>query len=563
MRDGRRGRLMLAGCMLAGLATAAAPAATATAKERKPPAPPRGWVVDRVRFENLAPDGFVQAAGTGDVRGVLDVVPGGGGVAVVNELSLDDYLRGVAEVPSTWPVEALRAQAIAARTFVLHEMRKDAASAARGVGADVCATQACQVYIGMAKERADGGDRWVQAVQATSGQVLLYKDEPILAQYSSSNGGRSVAGGRPYLKGAVNDPDSARGPYGHWKVSLGYGQLTSVFGLPAPLASLRRTGDVVVLDWAAPSGTKGQTEVPVQAFRDRLNEAVPPQGDLPRAVPSTQFSVLADDQGGTATLDGSGHGHGIGMSQFGALGKATRGLRAADILASYYGGLRPVALPPERLPPAVRVALDLGGGAVSIGGTGRFRVIDGSGAPLAVAAQGTWRVTTAGRGKVRVVPPTDQDAPPSVAEVTASGPDVVGPAGEARFALGSAAVVQVRVEGAALSAPSDTARVLVNLGSSVVPLPPLPVPVRYTVTVAADAGAGRVTRLSVPLRVRSAVPAAVRGTLAGAGPASGLPRPAAVAFGLLVAVVVALWRAFEGAGHTVAAWPRRGSSVLS
>jgi len=551
---------MLAGCALAGLA-ASAPVPGAAAKEGKPPAPPRGWVVDRVRFENLAPDGFLQAPGPGDVRGVLDVVPGPGGVAVVNELSLDDYLRGVAEVPSTWPVEALRAQAIAARTFALHEMRKDAGSAARGVGADICASQSCQVYIGMAKERSDGGDRWVQAVQATSGQVLLYKDEPILAQYSSSNGGRSVAGGRPYLKGAVNDPDSARGPYGHWVVTLGYGQLTSVFGLPAPLASLRRTGDTVILDWTAPGGTTGRTEVPVQAFRDRLNDAVPAQGDLPRAVPSTQFSVLADDQSGTATLDGRGHGHGIGLSQFGALGKATRGLRAADILASYYGGLRPVALAADRLPPAIRVALDTGG-AANVGGTGRFRVLDGAGAPLAVAANGTWRVTTAGRGKVRVIPPVDQESPPSLADLTAAGPDVAGRAGEARFSLASAALVQVRVEGAALSAPADTAPALVEPGNATLGLPPLPGPGAYTVTVAADAGAGRVTRLSVPLSVRSSVPAVVRRSLAGARPAADLPRPAAVAFGLLGAVIAALRRALDdGTGPPLRLRQRTGAAV--
>lgn len=545
---------MLAGCVMAGVTAVPMAGAPAAAKERRPPAPARGWVVDRVRFENLAAGGFVHTAAAGDVRGVVDVVPGSGGVAVVNELSLDDYVRGVAEVPSTWPVEALRAQAVAARTFALHEMGRDGETAARGVGADICATQACQVYIGMSKERADGGDRWVQAVEATSRQVLLYKNEPILAQYSSSNGGRSVAGGRPYLR-AVNDPDSARGPYGSWKVSLGYGEITSAFGLPAPLASLRRTGDVVILDWAAPTGTSGTTEVPVAAFRERLNEAVPPQGDLPRAVPSTQFSVLANDQTGTATLDGRGHGHGIGMSQFGVLGKATRGMRAADILASYYGGIRPVTLPPDRLPETLRVALDLGSGAASVGGTGRFRVLDGSGTPLAVAAHGTWLVTTGGRGKVRVVPPADQEPPPSVGDVVAAGPDVAGPVGEARFALGSAAVVQVRVEGATLAGPADTEPVLVEPGAAAVALPLLPGPGTYRVTVAADAGAGRVTRVTVPLDVRSGVPAALRDSRAGAGPAPGLPPPAMVALALLAGLVVALRRATGGT------WPPRRRSA--
>lgn len=563
MRDGSRARLMLTSCLLAGVAAAVAPATAA--KERKPAAPPRGWVVDRARFENLAPDGFLRPARVGDVRGVVDVVPTGGGVALVNELSVDDYLKGVAEVPSTWPVEAQRAQAIAARTFALHEMRRDIDSAARAAGADICATQACQVYIGMGKERSDQGDRWAAAVESTRGQVLLYKGEPILALYSSSNGGRSVAGGRPYLRAAA-DPDSARGPYNRWTVPIGYGQLTSAFDLPGPLASLRRTGDTVALDWAVPGGASGQTPVPVQAFRDRLNEALPPQGDLPSAVPSTQFSVLANDQTGTATLDGRGHGHGIGMSQFGALGKAGRGLRAGDILASYYGGLRPVTLPADELPAAIRVALDTGVGAVTVGGTGRFRVLDGSGAPLAVAASGTWRVVAAGRDKVRVVPPVDQEAPPPVADVAVSGPDVVGPSGEARFSLGAAAVVRVRVEGPTLATPAETAAALVEPGDAAVALPPLPVPGRFVVTVAADAGAGRVTTRSAPLRVRSIVPGASSAVFAGAGPADGLQRPAAVAFGLLVAVVVALGRAVDacslrGAGGGARLRLRRGSAV--
>lgn len=554
MRGVSRARLAFTPSVLV-VALAVAPVSGVGAKEQKPAAPPRGWVVDRARLENLAPGGFVEAPGTGEVRGLLDVVASGGGLAVVNELTLDDYLKGVAEVPSTWPLEALRAQAIAARTFALYEMDREVDSEARAAGANICSTQSCQVYIGVAKERSEQGERWAQAVESTSGQVLLYKGEPILAQYSSSNGGRSVAGSRPYLK-AVNDPDSAKGPYGHWTVTLGYGQLTSVFGLPGPLASLRRTGDAVALDWAVAGGASGQAVVAVDAFRDRLNQAVAPQGGLPRTVPSNQFSVLADDQTGTATLEGRGHGHGIGMSQFGALGKAGRGLRAGDILASYYGGLRPVTVTPEQLPATIRVAVGTGRGAVTVGGTGRFRVLDGSGAPLAVAASGAWRVLPAGKGKVRVVPPLDQETAPSVDEVAASGPDVVGPAGEARFRLGAAAVVRVRVESGLLSAPVETEPALVEPGEAAVALPPLAGPGRYTVSVLADAGAGRVTTAAVVLRVRSPVVAVA--SSAGAGPASGLPRPAAVAWGLLTAVVVALAR-FVRARRAPAGMARLGA----
>lgn len=543
MRNSARAGVAVASCLLLSLPVAPG----ASAKGKRPPAgPPRGWVVDRVRIESMEPGGSLRADAIGDFRGWLDVVPAGGAVAVVNELPLDDYLRGVAEVPTSWPVEALRAQAIAARTFALHEMSRDVVTAAKAIGAHICATDACQVYIGLAKERQDKGDRWVQAVDSTRGQVILYRGEPILAQYSSSNGGRSVAGGRPYLK-AANDPDSARGPYGHWTVSLGYGQLTSAFGLPGPLVTLHRVGDAVALDWAVPGGPGGQAVIPVPAFRERLNEVVPPQGGLPRTVPSTQFSVLSDDQAGTATLDGRGHGHGIGMSQFGALGKAGRGLRAGDILASYYGGLRPVTLAPEQLPPTIRVAVDTGRGAVTVGGTGRFRVVDGSGSPLAVAATGAWRVLPAGRGKVRVVPPLDQEAAPAVEGLAVHGPGVVGPAGEARFRLATASVVRLRVEGGGLPAPTETTAALVEPGDAAVALPSLPGPGRYVVSVLADAGAGRVTTRSARLRVLAIGPgAAARPLTAGTGPPAGLPRPAAVACALLFAVVVVLCRAHAG-----------------
>ena len=70
----------------------------------------------------------------------------------------------------------------------------------QAAGADICATQGCQVYAGLAKERREGGQTWLAAVAQTKGQVLLYKNAPINAKYSSSNGGQTVGGGQPYLQ---------------------------------------------------------------------------------------------------------------------------------------------------------------------------------------------------------------------------------------------------------------------------------------------------------------------------------------------------------------------------
>ena len=162
--------------------------------------PPAGWLVERVRFESLAPDGFLTAGDLGDYRGAMEVVRAGGGVGVINDVGVEDYVRGIAEVPSSWPTEALRAQAIAARTYALHEKGSPPASASE-IGADICPTQACQVYVGLAKERAEAGERWVAAVEATRGQVLLRKGGPIRAMYYA--GAIPGTGGPPPQKPAA------------------------------------------------------------------------------------------------------------------------------------------------------------------------------------------------------------------------------------------------------------------------------------------------------------------------------------------------------------------------
>src|SRR5207249_2007513 len=106
--------------------------------------------------------------GLGDYHGAIEVGPGGGGVAVVNDVALEDYVRGIAEVPASWPTEALKAQAIAARTYALHQLLAVPA-AYKDVGAQICASDSCQVYAGMAKERQPGAAAWISAVQATAG----------------------------------------------------------------------------------------------------------------------------------------------------------------------------------------------------------------------------------------------------------------------------------------------------------------------------------------------------------------------------------------------------------
>ena len=128
-------------------------------------------------------------------------------------LPLDRYVQGVvpSEVPTSWPADAVRAQAVAARTYAAFE--REAATDYY----DICDTTSCQVYGGLSAEDAAAND----AVRATRGRVVLYEGLPAFTQFSSSNGGYSSAGSQPYL---VAQPDpyeaSSDNPNDPWTATV-------------------------------------------------------------------------------------------------------------------------------------------------------------------------------------------------------------------------------------------------------------------------------------------------------------------------------------------------------
>ena len=147
-------------------------------------------------------------------HGTLLLRSGGGGVSVVNGLSLDTYLRGVvpSESPSHWPLAALEAQAVAARSYAVYELRPDS-------WYDLVPTTAEQVYGGVRAERP----RSDRAVYATLGQILMYGGRVARTYYSSSSGGRTEAvqdawpgsAPIPYLR-SVPDPYDTYSPHHDW-----------------------------------------------------------------------------------------------------------------------------------------------------------------------------------------------------------------------------------------------------------------------------------------------------------------------------------------------------------
>src|SRR5690606_32221414 len=164
------------------------------------------------------------------------------GLLVVNELSMEKYLAAVlgSEMPPSFEAEALRAQAVAARTYAIGKK-----IAAAGMPFHLGATVLAQVYGGVHRE----DPRTRAAVDATRGEVLVFDHAPIEAYFFSSCGGRTEGGaealGRPlpYLT-AHTCPERADTPGARWKLSLTAAELGKRLGM-APLRSLAidtRTG---------------------------------------------------------------------------------------------------------------------------------------------------------------------------------------------------------------------------------------------------------------------------------------------------------------------------------
>jgi stage II sporulation protein D len=168
--------------------------------------------------------GPLSLAGVGSYRGSLEFRPSGGGLEVVDAVGLDDYVRGVvaAEMPASFAPEALKVQAVAARTYAL-------TSDVGGVAFDLYADTRSQMYGGVGAETS-GTDA---AVAGTAGQIVTYAGSPVVTYFSSSSGGHTEnienvwpgARPEPWLKGVPDVYDGAAGdPYHRWGSDLSLAQ---------------------------------------------------------------------------------------------------------------------------------------------------------------------------------------------------------------------------------------------------------------------------------------------------------------------------------------------------
>ncbi len=254
------------------------------------------------------------------VRGDVVVMKGRSQLQVVNVLPLEDYLAGVlgSEMPQSFPLEALKAQAVAARTYALNKKLEQYGQPFH-LGSSVLS----QVYRGLESE----DPRTREAVEATQGLVLTWMLQPIEAYFHSSCGGRTESGlealnrDLPYLQ-AVDCPCGGLAS-SHWKLALGSAELKAlgaVKGSPLQVQGRSPTG-------RARKVSMGARVVDAVTFRERVGYM---------KLKSLSFEVEKAKDG--YVLEGKGFGHGAGLCQWGARVFAEKGWDYRRILAHYYPG---------------------------------------------------------------------------------------------------------------------------------------------------------------------------------------------------------------------------------
>jgi stage II sporulation protein D (peptidoglycan lytic transglycosylase) len=265
-----------------------------------------------------------------DLPGTLEVFAGPGGtLSAVNALDLEDYVAAVvaSEVPASWPADALRAQAVAARTFAVAQKIAQGPGARAHLGSSVLD----QVYKGTAHLAPSAA----KAARETAGEVLTFGAAPIAAYFSASCGGASESGEAafrlpsgttPYLHGAEPDGDE----HG-WTVKVPLQELDAVLrkrigkGVrEIAVASRTGSGRADALRIVTAGGVRA---LPAVELRQLLGY---------QRLPSLLFEVAMS--GDTAVFRGRGSGHGVGLCQWGARGRALEGEGYRDILAHYYPG---------------------------------------------------------------------------------------------------------------------------------------------------------------------------------------------------------------------------------
>ncbi len=249
----------------------------------------------------------------------------GGSLQAINIVGIEDYLRSVvpSEMPPSWSLEALKAQAVIARTYAISKLNPKG-------DYDICATQQCQVYTGTLKEHS-GSD---VAVAQTAGYIVAWNNKPALTYFSSDNGGWIASANEvwgmnvPYLV-AQADPFS-KSPKSTWQLEFSWANASRIASGYAKVGTLNS----VTVGKYSNSGRPLEITLTGSAGKATLKE--PSTSNFVKALGAYSTRVAFGGNDKVLVVAGAGFGHGVGLSQYGASGMAVAGYDYLSIMGFYF-----------------------------------------------------------------------------------------------------------------------------------------------------------------------------------------------------------------------------------
>lgn len=268
----------------------------------------------------------------------------------VREMTLGEYLVSVvrAEMPASFPLEALKAQAVAARTYTLYKMQS---GGSHGDTADICTdSTCCQAFLSEERARNNWGDdadanekKVEESVRGTDGQTALYDGKPILAVFYSSSAGQTRAAGEvwqndlPYLQPVSSPEKGASIPNYYSTAKFTAGEFREKFLAAHPEADLSGA----MSGWLKNAVTDSAGSVETVCVG-----GVTVKGSSLRSILGLRSACFEwEIVDGALVFYVTGFGHGVGMSQYGASQMARDGADFREIVTHYYTGVSVEAYP--------------------------------------------------------------------------------------------------------------------------------------------------------------------------------------------------------------------------
>lgn len=260
----------------------------------------------------------------------------------VDSVPVEQYVAGVvaSEMPSSFDLEALKAQAVAARTYVTSRRDSYNNGKSKHTGAYVCATTCCQVYRNTEELRKVKSDDWIKtdynkvktAVSQTAGQLLYYDGELVTQPlFFSASGGKTensedvFSNALPYLRSVSSSYENAE-KYNNFETVKTYDELKKLL---SSYGTVNLTPDnIKVLSLTEGDGVALAAFDTLQLTGRQVRELL--------ELPSADFTIKTTDDNVTFITNGSGHR--VGLSQYGADGMAANGYNYKEILQHYYSG---------------------------------------------------------------------------------------------------------------------------------------------------------------------------------------------------------------------------------